>query len=88
MQVDLGTLVWEQRVAMHNVPLGAVQIHLSGKDMGNFVSHPLFQQAASTAVQVSGALHPAATAAAGSLRHGAGGCCLLGCSNRRSNSNT
>lgn len=51
MQVDLGTLVWERRVAMQNVPLGAVQIHLSGKDMGNFVSHPLFQQAASTAVQ-------------------------------------
>jgi hypothetical protein len=69
MQVDLGTLVWERRVAMQNVPLGAVQIHLSGKDMGNFVSHPLFQQAASTAVQVSGTLATcycaAATAAAG-----------------------
>jgi hypothetical protein len=52
MQVDLGTLVWERRVAMTNVPTGSVQIHLSGKDMGNFVSHPLFQQAASTAVQV------------------------------------
>lgn len=52
MQVDLGTLVWERRVAMHNVPLGTVQIHLSGKDMGNFVSHPLFKQAADTAVQV------------------------------------
>lgn len=85
MQVDLGTLVWERRVAMHNVPLGAVQIHLSGKDMGNFVSHPLFQQAASTAVQVSGALHPAVTAAAGSQRRAAGGRCLLG---RRSDSNT
>lgn len=52
MQVDLGTLVWERRVAMRNVPLGGVQIHLSGKDMGNFVSHPLFKQAADTAVQV------------------------------------
>jgi hypothetical protein len=52
MQVDLSTLVWERRVAMRNVPNGSVQIHLSGKDMGNFVSHPLFQQAAATAVQV------------------------------------
>lgn len=52
MQVDLGALVWERRVAMRNVPVGSVQIHLSGKDMGNFVSHPLFKQAADTAVQV------------------------------------
>ena len=53
MQVDLSTLVWERRVAMRNVPAGSVKIHLSGRDMGNFVTHPLFQQAAATAVQVS-----------------------------------
>lgn len=52
MQVDLSTLVWERRVSMKNIPSGSVQIHLSSKDMGNFVTHPLFQQTASTAVQV------------------------------------
>jgi hypothetical protein len=61
MQVDLGTLVWERRVAMRNVPLGGVQIHLSGKDMGNFVSHPLFKQAADTAVQVGCIIDPHTT---------------------------
>jgi hypothetical protein len=52
MQVDLSTLLLERRVALRNVPLGTVTIHLSGRDMGNFVSHPLFKQAAVTAVQV------------------------------------
>jgi hypothetical protein len=53
MQVDYSSLVWQQKVRMKNVPAGRVRIHLSGKDMGNFVSHPLFQAAAATAVHVS-----------------------------------
>eukprot|EP00879_Flechtneria_rotunda_P027456 GHRR01029414.1.p1 GENE.GHRR01029414.1~~GHRR01029414.1.p1 ORF type:complete len:264 (+),score=83.76 GHRR01029414.1:1015-1806(+) len=50
MQVDYGTLVWQQKVAMKNVPTGTVNIYLSGKDLGNFVTHPVFRQAAATAV--------------------------------------
>jgi len=42
---------------MKNIPTGSVQIHLSNKDMGNFVTHPLFQQTASTAVQVRHTQH-------------------------------
>jgi hypothetical protein len=53
MQVDYSALVWQQKVRMNNVPTGRVRIHLSGNDMGNFVSHPLFQAAAATAVHVS-----------------------------------
>jgi hypothetical protein len=53
MQVDVSTLLLERRVALlGSTPLGSVAIHLSGPDMGRFLSHPLFQQAASTAVQV------------------------------------
>jgi hypothetical protein len=53
MQVDYSALVWQQKVRMRNVPTGRVRIHLSGRDMGNFVSHPLFQAAAATAIHVS-----------------------------------
>jgi hypothetical protein len=53
MQVDYSALVWQQKVRMSNVPTGRVRIHLSGKDMGNFVSHPMFLAAAATAVHVS-----------------------------------
>lgn len=52
MQVDYGTLLTQRRVAMKNIPTGAVRIHLSSTDMGNFLAHPMFQQAAATAVQV------------------------------------
>ncbi|WIA35711.1 hypothetical protein OEZ86_004113 [Tetradesmus obliquus] len=50
MQVDTSALLWQQKVRMSNVPAGRVRIHLSGKDMGNFVCHPLFRAAAATAV--------------------------------------
>lgn len=52
MQVDYGRLLTERKVSMKNIPAGSVRIHLSGKDMGNFLAHPMFQRAAETAVQV------------------------------------
>jgi hypothetical protein len=52
MQVDYSRLLMERKISMKNIPSGSVRIRLSGKDMGNFVSHPLFQDAAQTAVQV------------------------------------
>lgn len=51
MRVDLSTLLLERRVALANVPAGSVSIQLSGRDMGAFLRHPLFQQTAATAVQ-------------------------------------
>lgn len=62
MQVDYGVLVWQQKVRMKNIPTGRVRIHLSGKDMGNFVSHPLFQVAAVSAIHVSGLIDAARSA--------------------------
>eukprot|EP00878_Enallax_costatus_P037216 GHUV01042022.1.p1 GENE.GHUV01042022.1~~GHUV01042022.1.p1 ORF type:complete len:236 (+),score=22.71 GHUV01042022.1:38-745(+) len=51
MQVDYGRLLTERKVSMKNIPAGSVRIHLSSKDMGNFLAHPMFQRAAETAVQ-------------------------------------
>lgn len=57
LQVDYSSLVWERKVALKNMPRGHTRIVLSGKDLGNFVTHPIFKQVAATAVQVSKGRH-------------------------------
>jgi hypothetical protein len=50
--IDYSTLLLERRVSLRNVPLGRVAITLTPRDLGNFMSHPLFVAAAASAVQV------------------------------------
>lgn len=62
MQVDYGALVWQQRLALSNVPTGSTRLVLSASDLGNFMTHPIFKQVAAHAIHVSGALTFFATA--------------------------
>ena len=55
LQIDYNKLIWQQTVALRNVPQGTCAITLSEKDLANFVVHPIMMGAAARAVQVSGA---------------------------------
>ncbi len=46
--------MFQQRVALRNVPLGSCTFVLTPKDLGNFMTHPLLATPAATAVQASG----------------------------------
>ena len=50
--MDYGSLVMQQKVSLKNYPRGHTRIILSGRDLGNFVTHPIFKQVATKAVEV------------------------------------
>ncbi|KAG2441302.1 hypothetical protein HYH02_009895 [Chlamydomonas schloesseri] len=51
MQLDTHKLVWQQAVALKNVPQGSVSFTLTSQDLANFMVHPLMAAAAGRAVQ-------------------------------------
>jgi hypothetical protein len=53
MEVDYGALVWQQRLALKNMPAGYTRIVLSAEDLGHFMTHPIFMQVAASAINVS-----------------------------------
>lgn len=52
MLLDTNKLVWQQTVALKNVPQGSVSFTLSSQDLANFMVHPIMALAAARAVQV------------------------------------
>ncbi|PNW87504.1 hypothetical protein CHLRE_02g143635v5 [Chlamydomonas reinhardtii] len=51
MLLDTNKLVWQQTVALKNVPQGSVSFTLSSQDLANFMVHPIMALAAARAVQ-------------------------------------
>ncbi|KAG2437160.1 hypothetical protein HXX76_005826 [Chlamydomonas incerta] len=51
MLLDTNKLVWQQTVALKNVPQGSVSFTLSSQDLANFMVHPIMALAAGRAVQ-------------------------------------
>ena len=52
MELDYGALVWQQRLALKNMPAGYTRIVLSAEDLGHFMTHPIFMQVAASAINV------------------------------------
>ncbi|KXZ42554.1 hypothetical protein GPECTOR_136g637 [Gonium pectorale] len=70
LMVDVGELVldyqkfmWQQTVALKNVPQGSVSFTLTSQDLANFMVHPIMAQAASRAVQGKAFVFDRSTAA-------------------------
>ncbi|KAJ9505053.1 hypothetical protein QJQ45_012584 [Haematococcus lacustris] len=51
LQVDPSSLLFQQRVALRNIPRGHCTLLLSASDLANFMTHQLMHQAAGRAVQ-------------------------------------
>lgn len=51
LQVDASSLLFQQRVALRNIPRGHCTLLLSASDLANFMTHQLMHQAAGRAVQ-------------------------------------
>lgn len=69
LAIDLPGLLWQQRLQLVNMPLGATAITLTARDLGNFMVHPLMAEAGATAVQVGSAAQSSGDAAVHRHQH-------------------
>jgi hypothetical protein len=73
LQIDYNKLIWQQSVALRNVPQGTCAITLTEKDLANFVVHPIMKGAAALAIEVISAR---ASKQGGGAASG-GACCMV-----------